>query len=71
MGKEKEMGGRKGHLSPFIRETMINGLAFSWSVLPQCFFWASPDKRVFEGEWTLQILLCMRQGRDNNPLLQL
>lgn len=57
MGKEKEMGGRKGHLSPFIQETMINGLAFSWSVLPQCFLWASSDKRVFEGEWTLQILL--------------
>lgn len=57
MRKEKEMGGRKGHLGPFIRETMINGLAFSWSVLPQCFFWASPDKRVFEREWTPQILL--------------
>lgn len=55
--EKREMGGRKGHLGPFIRETMINGLAFSWSVLPQCFLWASPDKRVFEGEWTPQILL--------------
>lgn len=57
MGKEKEMGRRKRHLGSFIWWTMINGLAFSWSVLPQCSLWASLDKRVFEREWTPQILL--------------
>lgn len=56
-GREKEMGGRKRHLSSFIWWTMINGLAFSWSVLPLCSLWAFPDKRVFEGERTPQILL--------------
>lgn len=57
MGREKEMGGRKRHLDSFIWWTMINGLAFSRSVLPQSSLWASPDKRVFEGERTPQILL--------------
>lgn len=56
-GREKEMGGRKRHLGSFIWWTMINGLAFSWSVLPLCSLWAFPDKRVFEGERTPQILL--------------
>ena len=51
------MGGRKRHLGSFIWWTMINGLAFSWFVLPQCSLWASSDKRVFEGERTPQILL--------------
>lgn len=60
--EKRKMGGRKEHLSPFIWETMINGLAFSWSVLPQCFLWASSDKRVFEGKWTLQILLFVWDG---------
>lgn len=46
--EEKEMGGRKRHLDSFIWWTMINGLAFSWSVLPQHSPWASSDKRVFE-----------------------
>ncbi len=55
IGREKEMGGRKRHLGSFIWWTMINGLAFSWSVLPQRSLWASPDKRVFEGERTPQI----------------
>lgn len=55
--REKEMGGRKRHLASFIWWTMINGLAFSWSLLPQRSLWASPDKRVFEGERTPQILL--------------
>lgn len=57
MGREKEMGGRKRHLGSFIWWSMINGLAFSWSMLPQCSLSASSDKRVFEGEWTPQILL--------------
>lgn len=57
MGREKETGGRKRHLGSFIWWTMINGLAFSRSVLPQHSLWASPDKRVFQGERTPQILL--------------
>lgn len=57
MGREKEMGVRKRHLGSFICWTMINGLAFSWSVLPLRSLWASLDKRVFEGERTPQILL--------------
>lgn len=51
------MGGRKRHLGSFIWWTMINGLAFSRSLLPQCSLWASSDKRVFERDWTPQILL--------------
>lgn len=67
MGREKEMGGRKRHLDSFIWWTMINGLAFSWSVLPQRSVWASPDKRVFEGERTPKILLFVPDRAQPRP----
>lgn len=51
------MGGTERHLGSFIWRTMINCLAFSWSMLPQSSLWASLDKRVFERERTPQILL--------------
>lgn len=61
------MGGRKRHLGSFIWWTMINGLAFSWSVFPQRSHWASPDKRVFEGERTPQILLFVPDRAEPRP----
>lgn len=39
------MGRRKRHLASFICRTMINGLAFRWSVLPLHSLWASPHTR--------------------------
>lgn len=61
------MGGRKRHLGSFICWTMINGLAFSWSVLPLRSLWASPDKRVFERERTPQILLFVPDSIQPTP----
>ena len=47
--------------------TMINGLAFSWGLHPQCSAWASPYKRVFQGEWTPQILLFVPDLAEPRP----